>query len=223
MELQQESAREEKPVQEYVLLIMNCKKYRPKAIMQKKTWLKNIPDSLKYYHVIGDSELKQNFVFDEEEKILYVKTADDYVSLPKKVITAYEAINKTFNYKYILKTDDDQNLINMKFMDMVIGLTSKAEPKFHYGGNIVDVPQNYYSKYHTIHPELPENLPVLITKYCNGRFYFLSKEAVEDLLTKKYKIGKEYLEDYAIGYNLSSQLKDHVLHLQTHLYLKDII
>ena len=215
--------KKEQEVQEYLLLIMNCKKYRAKATMQKKTWLRNIPAALKYYHVIGDLELTHQFIFDEEEKILYVKTPDDYISLPKKVISAYEAVNKTFQYKYILKTDDDQNLINMKFIDMVLGLTSKAEPKFHYGGHIVDVEQNYYSKYHTIHPELPKDLPVLITKYCNGRFYFLSKEDVEDLLTKKYKIWKEYLEDYAIGYNLDKKMKEHVLNLQTHLYLKDII
>lgn len=223
MDTKREDQNIEEEAKDYILLIMNCKKYRAKAMMQKKTWLRNIPPALRYYHVMGDPELTADFMFDEAEHILYVKTPDDYVSLPKKVICAYEAVEKTCHYKYILKTDDDQTLTNMKFMDMVIGITSKASPRFHYGGYIVNVEQNYYSKYHTIHPELPKDLPVLITKYCNGRFYFLSDEAIRDLLKKKKKISAEYLEDYAIGLHLDKSMKENVLNLQTHLFLKDII
>ena len=40
-------------------------------------------------------------MFDFNNSILYVKTNDDYVSLPKKVIAAYEAIHETYIYKYI--------------------------------------------------------------------------------------------------------------------------
>ena len=43
--------------QEYIMLIMNCKKYLKKDEFQKKTWLKNMPSYLRYYHVIGDTEL----------------------------------------------------------------------------------------------------------------------------------------------------------------------
>ena len=102
---------------------MNCKKYAKKALFQKMTWLKTIPDTLKYYHVIGEEELSDEFKFDEENRILWVKTADDYNSLPKKVIAAFNAVNVTFEFKYIFKTDDDQNMINLKFFDIVKGLT----------------------------------------------------------------------------------------------------
>ena len=71
--------------QEYILLIINCEKYRNKAILQKTTWLKNIPTYLCYYHVIGDPDLDSEFEFDNEERILWVKTEDDYLSLPKKL------------------------------------------------------------------------------------------------------------------------------------------
>ena len=40
--------------QDYILLIMNCKKYVKKALYQKSTWLKHIPPWLSYYHIIGD-------------------------------------------------------------------------------------------------------------------------------------------------------------------------
>jgi hypothetical protein len=208
--------------QDFILLIMNCKKYVKKAVFQKKTWIKNIPDTLKYYHVIGDETMSEEFKFDEDEKILWLKVADDYNSLPNKVISAYNAIYKTFNFKYIFKTDDDQILVNDKFFDTLTKLLISKTPKSHYGGYIVDVKQNYLSQYHKIHPELPEYLPILQTKYCSGRFYYLSKNAVSNLLLKREKIIKEYLEDYAIGYNLDAYLKNDILMLQTNKVFTDI-
>jgi len=207
--------------QEFIMLIMNCKKYIKKAKFQKLTWLPKIPSYLKYYHVIGDPELESNFKFDEENKLLWVKVEDDYNSLPKKVIRSYEAINKTFNFKYIYKTDDDQILVNDKFLDIVKGLISKP-PKIHYGGFIVDVKQNYLSQYHKIHSELPEYLPILKTKYCSGRFYFLSNEAINNLISKKYLIEKEYLEDYTIGFYLDQNYKKNMINLLTNKFFTDI-
>jgi hypothetical protein len=69
----------------------------------------------------------------------------------------------------------------------VKGLTSNNsnnQKKIHYGGYIVDVKQNYLSQYHKIHPELPEYLPILQTKYCSGRFYVISKHAITNVLSE---------------------------------------
>jgi hypothetical protein len=207
--------------QEFIMLIMNCKKYIKKAKFQKITWIKYLPLFLIYYHVIGDETLETEYKFDNDNKILWVKVADDYNSLPKKVIAAYNAINITFNFKYIFKTDDDQILVNIKFLDVVKLITSK-NPQIHYGGYIVDVKQNYLSQYYKIHPELPEYLPILKTKYCSGRFYFLSKVAVTSLLINRKNIENEYLEDYAIGYYLNVILKKNMHHLPTNDYFTDI-
>jgi len=207
--------------QEYIMLIMNCKKYVKKAKFQKMTWLPKIPSYLKFYHVIGEPELESEFKFDDENQILWIKVEDDYNSLPKKVIRAYNAINKTFDYKYIFKTDDDQILVNDNFFDVVKGLISR-EPRIHYGGYIVDVKQNYLSQYHKIHPELPEFLPILQTKYCSGRFYFLSKQSTENLLSKRSFIEKEFLEDYAIGINLDPYYKSNMINLSTNKFFTDI-
>lgn len=208
--------------QEYILLIMNCKKYAKKALFQKMTWLKTIPDKLKYYHVIGDQELDCEFKFDDDSRVLWVKSADDYNSLPKKVIAAYNAVYETFNFRYLYKTDDDQILVNPKFFSMVEALIHKKQPFPHYGGYIVDVKQNYLSQYHKIHPELPEYLPIMQTQYCSGRFYFLSKSAVSALLPKRELIEKEFLEDYAIGYNLHPAFKFSMLSLATNMFFTDI-
>jgi hypothetical protein len=92
----------------------------------------------------------------------------------------------------------------------------------HYGGYIVDVPQPYLSQYHRVHPELPEYLPVLKTKYCSGRFYFLSSDAISILITKREKISEEYLEDYAIGYNLPDIYKEKMLSISTDKIFNDM-
>jgi hypothetical protein len=208
--------------QEFIMLIMNCKKYVKKALFQKMTWLKQIPKYLKYYHVIGDESLETDFKFDNETNTLYVKVADDYNSLPKKVIAAYDAVNKTFKYDYIFKTDDDQILVNNKYFDMITGLLKVKQPKSHYGGYIVDVKQPYLSEYHRIHPELPQRLPLYITKYCSGRFYFLSSEAIQDILSKRERVEREFLEDYAIGFTLSPMFKQDILLIATNKYFTDI-
>jgi len=207
--------------QDYIMLIMNCKKYIKKAKFQKITWLPRIPPSLKYYHVIGNPELDINYKFDNDNNILWLKVEDDYNSLPKKVIRAYKAVFETFEFKYLFKTDDDQILVNDKFFSTIIGITNSSK-KIHYGGYIVDVKQNYLSQYHKIHPELPEYLPILKTKYCTGRFYFLSKLALSNVISKSELIEKEYLEDYAIGFNLDIFYKNTMINIATNNYFTDI-
>jgi hypothetical protein len=211
---------------DFVLLIMNCERYRYKAELQKKTWLAGV--LFPYYHVMAkDSMQKDMFEFDEVERILWVATPDDYNSLPKKVIASFAAVRKKFpKIKYIFKTDDDQALQSKNvnnFFQMIRGVIQIKTPKVHYGGNIVDVPRSYLSKYHTIHPELPENLPVLATRYCNGRFYFLSVEAVCSLILKKEAIGREYLEDYAIGLHLNPMFKETMLRIDSDSFFRDAV
>jgi hypothetical protein len=172
--------------------------------------------------VIGDEELNDSFKFDEANNVLWLKVKDDYNSLPKKVIAAYQAIYDTHKFTYIFKTDDDQMLVNVRFFDVVINLIANKFPTIHYGGHVVDVPQAYLSQYHRIHPELPAYLPVLKTKYCSGRFYFLSREAICNLLSKREEISKEFLEDYAVGYNLPEYYKENVLKICTDNSFKDM-
>jgi hypothetical protein len=212
--------------QDYILLILNCIKYKNKALKQKETWLQELPNSIIYFHIIGDPNLTNDYLFDYNDNILWVKCHDDYNSLPKKVINAYNAINKEYQFKYIFKTDDDQELTNKTFLQTLIKvlntkniLDSNLKP--HYGGYIVDVKVPHISKYNLVHPELPDNLIINQGKYCSGRFYFLSNEAVIDLLFKKDLIKAELLEDYAIGTHLSSRFKTNIFFIDTNKYFKD--
>lgn len=210
-----------KTKQECILLIMNCEKYRWKADLQTNSWLQKV--EMKYFHVLGNEQLTQNYVFDYERKILWVKTKDDYNSLPLKVISAYQAVNETFEFKYLFKTDDDQTFLHPDFDMFSCLLTNLAEKKeAHYGGYIVQVDFPYISKYNRIHPELPNDIIVQKSKYCSGRFYFLSHLAISNLISKREEIAKEYFEDYAIGYYLDDKYKENMLRVDSGKYFQDI-
>ena len=205
-----------------VLLIMNCAKYAYKAKYQKDTWLKKMPETIPYFHVLGDPSLQTNYNIDHSNHILWVNTKDDYVSLPHKVIAAYEAIQQTYDFKYIFKTDDDQNLVFDNFFISLTKILQEKTPKPHYGGNIISI-REHISAYWTIHPELPRDLLMKATTYSSGRFYFLSRDAIESLLQKKLDIAKEYFEDYAIGLYLDSGFKENALYIKTDNIFKDIL
>lgn len=204
--------------QDYILLILNCEKYRHKATRQIETWIQTLSNKITYYHVLGIPELNQEYIIDNENHILYVRVPDDYNSLPKKVIAAYKAITQIYDYKYVFKTDDDQNVVSIKFFEVLMHLLNKSfgkDNQIHYGGKIVDVRQTHVSQYYKIHPELPQNLIIKQCKYCNGRFYFLSSIAVDALIEREKLINQEYFEDYAIGYNLHDIFKSNILRLDT--------
>jgi hypothetical protein len=220
---------------EYIMLIFNCVKYRHKALNQKNTWLKELntlknKDRLKYFHVIGDTKLDQDFSFDAANQILWIKVEDDYNSLPKKVIQAYEAVTKMYKFRYIFKTDDDQMLSSVSFFDTLIKVLDNkySDPvltnRVHYGGYVVDVKQDHISQYYKLHPELPNNLLVKKTQYCSGRFYLLSHEVVGALILKKEAISCEFLEDYAIGIHMPANgFKNKIMNINTNIYFEDFV
>ena len=127
--------------EDYILLILNCKKYIHKSDIQKRLWVNKL-DNIKHFYIRGDENISVDFKFDKN--ILYVRCKDDYVSLPTKMILAIEAIKNTFEYKYIFKTDDDQMLVNKNFFSELIH--ELEEEKYDYGGFIVDI-KNHYSSY----------------------------------------------------------------------------
>ena len=65
-------------VSDFILLILNCKKYRHKALKQQETWLKDFT-LMPYFHVIGNPELTNNYIFDFEEKILLIKGSNIFL------------------------------------------------------------------------------------------------------------------------------------------------
>jgi hypothetical protein len=193
-----------------ILLILTCERYRHKMEYQRRTWLKNLPSHILYYHVIGDSARcgTAMYRFDHHNRMIYTNTKDDYLSLPHKVITAMQAIHETVEYDYIYKTDDDQNVINPHFFSWL----DEHRATYDYGGRAIDL-EDHHSTYWTVHNELPRDLFLQRTLYCIGRFYFLSNRAVAYLMNKKEPIASRCIEDHAIGLNLSDELKYNCLRI----------
>jgi len=202
----------EKIKADIILIILTCYNYKHKALKQKETWLKKLPSNIKYFHIIGDKKIcdDKNIHIDFNENIIYCNSDDDYNSLPSKVITTLDGINELFDYKYILKTDDDQNLIQPNFFIEFPKLILNKTPISHYGGFTIEI-NTHTSNYYIYHDCLPRDVILEGTTYCNGRFYFLSKNAVENLILKKELIKKKYIEDHAIGYYLDQSFKDNIL------------
>jgi len=206
---------------DYILLILNCHKYKYKSEYQKKIWLDKIPDSISYFHIIGNATIcgVHDYIFDNDNHILYVNTKDDYMSLPHKIIMAIKAIHENYKYKYIFKTDDDQMLIKDTFFDTVIKLLTNGD--YHYGGFTLEV-KDHISTYWTVHNFLPKDLFLKGTKYCNGRFYLLSCTLIEDLLKHKDQIKTHIMEDHAIGLYIDEKYKQNILKINTNSIFIDI-
>jgi len=201
---------------DYILLILHCEKYKFNRIIQMNTYLKYLPEKINYYHIIGNSNLEKEYEFYENEKIIVVKSEDDYLYLPLKIMKAYQAIYDTYDFKYIFKTDDTQICIYKDFFDDLINKLIKFEEndnKSHYGGFIVNLEKQKLCEHYKNHSELPNNRLLLPTIYCSGSFYYLSSDAMNNLIVKKEEIIKDYLEDYSIGYNLSNQFKKNMIHI----------
>ena len=206
--------------QDFILLIMNCAKYRNKAQDQKSGWLQHLPSEIIYYHVLGNENLASEYEFDDTNRILFVRTPDDYNSLPYKVISAYAAIAAEYKFKYIFKTDDDQRLTDPLWMQSCINIVKEKTPD--YGGRLITIHQEHISEYYHFHPELPRDIVMRRTQYCNGRFYILSKVAVEDLLKKRDVFRSEYFEDYAVGYYLDFNIKSRFLPIDNSIFVDNL-
>jgi len=193
---------------DFIFLILNCKKYLYKSEFQKKIWLHRLPQNIKYFHIIGDIELcgENDYIIDEVNNKLYVNTPDDYNSLPNKIISAINSINQNYKYKYILKSDDDQIMINYKYFQNIINMLEESINIYHYGGFFVNC-RDHISQYWRVHNCLPKNLFLKATKYCNGRFYILSYELVQELLKKSESIKKTIIEDHSIGLYIPDSYK----------------
>jgi hypothetical protein len=194
---------------------MNCERYRWKA--EKQTWLQSI--SIPYYHVLGKEDLENPYEFDNSNRILYIRVPDDYCSLPKKVIRALHACHKELNCEYIFKTDDDQVLTDLSFFDRLLQQIADSPAPVHYGGHICRVETEGCSGYWEYHDELPRDIYLYKNAYCNGRFYVLSRTAVEHLIERQPEIEKHYFEDYIVGYCLPPQIKENIFEIDNNVFI----
>ncbi len=207
----------------HVLMILCCERYRFKAVAQRKTWLSGLPTWLTWMHVFGNPQMAEEYEHRPEEHSLYVRVQDDYNSLPQKTVAAMSAILRAFpDLRYLYKTDDDQMLLKPQLFETLPRILTGLG--VHYGGNLQIVKNPYISQYSRLHPSLPRNLVVGAGKYCTGRFYVLSRPALESVVANRHKFAGEYLEDYAVGKYLADEFKTDAAcrYMDTSAWFKDM-
>ncbi|MGB3512824.1 MAG: tetratricopeptide repeat protein, partial [Microcoleaceae cyanobacterium] len=169
------------------ILIISCKKNIDKIkILREKLYQKiNLP----YCFVIGEAELTSEWK--NEGDILYVKSPDNYESLPVKVFQALKCLDCCFDFQGVLKLDDDTWIKDMpRFLELIDWL--ETESIHDYLGNT-----RGYSIGRSWHfnkcesksvDKTPYDLP-FVARWCDGGSgYFLSRKSLAVLFeyTMKY-------------------------------------
>ncbi|MGD1703203.1 tetratricopeptide repeat protein [Dapis sp. BLCC M229] len=169
------------------IMIISCKKNLDKIkILREKLYQKiNLP----YCFVIGEPELSSDW--QNKGDILYVKSPDNYESLPLKVFQAFQYFHCCFDFQGVLKLDDDTWIKDMpRFLELIDWLSTESTQD--YMGNTIGYSIGrswHFSKCESKSiDKTPYDLP-FVARWCDGGSgYFLSRKSLEILFeyTMKY-------------------------------------
>lgn len=196
---------------DYILVILSCKKYRDiRRKGQIKQFLNDnkILKGMRWFHVEGNQNLfkfkkhrGKKYIINENEHIIYTNTKDDYLSLAHKTIMAFKAVYEKYNFKYLIKTDDDQRLVFPQLFDYMHQNLVQSKPD--YVGRIFNMEKKVETYQPHVHRDdgfpqgyiVGDGLP-----FTNGRLYALSRRNTKDLVENKFdQIKDELSEDWAIA------------------------
>ncbi|GAW95728.1 MULTISPECIES: glycosyltransferase [Colwellia] len=86
-------------------LIPTCEKYSHKTDAVRNTWKADLPSfGVNSLFLMGDESLNESKIVGD---VLYVPCPDNYESLLLKLALGYQFIYRNFNFKYVMKIDDD--------------------------------------------------------------------------------------------------------------------
>ena len=159
----------------------------------------NNPDLI-YYYFVGDPDIEQDYLVDEDTKTVTLKVQDNYESLSKKTrgIVKFYLDNFSDSTKGMLKTDDDIQVDP----DLIYTMLSENSHKNYYGV-MVNVVNYYESTYHwgKCESEYWNRTRAIVpqTKYCAGGGYYIRRE-IAQLMPERFDIyGSVIFEDVATG------------------------
>lgn len=181
--------------------------YKNKYDFFKKVYSKDLfSNNYNYIFVCGNKEQNEEFIYNPDLNIVYVKCDDNYDSLPMKVYMGIKYILKNENIEGIFKLDDT-SIIN----DFNVILDSlKNNSKIDYFGAIKE--DNRKTKYYKLrhsrlkrfqYPEKYKNVVFPNSYFCHGCGYYLSLQSCRIILDNLKIIENNVLEDTCIGYILN--------------------
>jgi hypothetical protein len=153
-----------------------------------------------YYYFIGAVDLKSDFLVDEKNKIVYLRTQDNYEGLSLKTLKAINFINTHYKdtVKGIFKTDDDID-IDLELLYQVLEENSNEK----YFGNKCTNPDSK-SSYHIGKCEDPRFNNNLVdvpidTEYCSGGGYYIHNSVLDQIIKNDHSFYNILFEDIAMG------------------------
>lgn len=172
-----------------------------------------------YYFVVGDSQMNEEWRL--EDDILYVKAADNYESLSRKVLKAYEFFYCCSQFKGVWKLDDDCWINSIEQFQV---LTRWVENKSfqHYLGRVNGIVLGrswHFTKCASSETNTRPYSLAVNAQYCaGGSGYYLSRDALKILFEHTYKypdsLFGELYEDVMVGKILSTyEIKPYPLNL----------
>ncbi len=190
----------------FVLQIMNCKAYSFRREMQLKTWCKDIPDYITWWHVIGDPTLKEA-IYKPEQHLLIVPAPDTYEGLPHKLYQTCKFAYVHFpSLVGLIETDDDA-LIDMKRLMEIINKNTWRNyyGRFvHHGGG-----QNFYG-YDIANDKskLPKDgIKTKKIDYIVGCIIYLSNKALDVVVHRPQFFHRPIYGDLYLGECLEDKFK----------------
>ncbi len=162
-------------------------------------------ENIIFYYFIGDPDQKEEWIIDSEKKVIRIKCADNYESLPMKTYRSLEyAFKNHFDeIEGVFKTDDDIDL-DLDLLYKNLCKNSELE----YFGNPVIVRNEYMSSWHFGKCEdanintTPQQVP--ISHYCSGGGYYINKKNLHRILEMQDVFTSNIFEDVCTGIALNS-------------------
>lgn len=173
---------------------------------QRKYLLENNSDRFIIYYFIGDPSLKDEYVVDEENNVVYLNIPDNYESLPQKTYGAVKFALENFSDQIygLLKTDDDIELD----LDKICPYLRNHREIPYCGITTKIVNPNNLSYWHMGKCEseelnrTPHRVP--LAEYCAGGGYYLNLESMQKIVDSRHMYDGMIFEDAATGYVLNS-------------------
>eukprot|EP00116_Pleurobrachia_bachei_P006182 sb/3466444/ len=178
-----------------------------RTILRETSWVgHNWGDEMSWRHVfvVGRVESAEKMALlrsemDQYGDMVMADELDTYRNLVLKVLWILEHALENYQFKFIIKTDDD-SFINISLLhNYLIQLVSKGQDNRFFGGVRVTNSKVFRRGRYMVEKELWA--PDVYAPYCSGSGYVLSHDAVEALL-EVYKSGVQplfYVEDAYMG------------------------
>lgn len=184
----------------YFLLILSHKKSKNRIEQFSNLCKQENFNNFIVYYFIGAVDLNSDFFVDDTNKIVYLKTQDNYESLSLKTYKAIQYINLHYknDIKGVFKTDDDID-INL---DLLYKVLEENQDEKYFGNKCTNLDSK--SSYHIGKCEDPRFNNNLVdiptdTDYCSGGGYYIHKSLVEDIVRNDEPFYKILFEDIAMG------------------------